>query len=136
MTVYILGVNCGRCFKRSREGEVLREMYSTLSASISKESDPVRFADAAYSAGFISEDAKNDGMSFVRNDYGKVSKIMTAVMTHIMQQTNYDEGCRKFHRFIHLLRDELKMKDLAEKLRELAVYVAGRLGGDPYYSSL
>ena len=107
-------------------------MTSTLNVAISQQSDPLRFADAAYSAGFISEEAKNDAMSSVRNDYGKVSKVVSVVKTHITQQANYDKVCQKFDHFILLLHDELKMKDLArqlvEKLRELAVCVASSLG--------
>ena len=98
-------------------------MTSTLNVTISRQSDPVRFADAAYSAGFISEQTKMDSLSCVRNDYGKVSKVMSAVKTHITQQLNYDEVCRKFDLFILLLHGELEMKDLAkqlvDKLREL-----------------
>ena len=105
--------------------DVLRTMTSTLNEAISEQSDPLRFADAVYSAGFITKDAKSDAMSSVRNRYGKVSQVMSIVETHIRQQLNYDEVCRKFDRFILLLHDELKMKDLAtqlvDKLREFAV---------------
>ena len=119
------GVDCDRSFERNSEIDVLRKMTSTLIVTISRQSDPVRFADAVYSAGFITEEAKYDAMSNVRNDYGKVSKVMSIVTTHIAQQLNYDEVCRKFDSFVLLLHDELTMKDLArqlvDKLRELAV---------------
>ena len=119
------GVDCDRSFERNSEIDVLRKMTSTLNVAISLQSDPVRFADAVYSAGFITEEAKYDTMSNVRNDYGKVSKVMSIVTTHIAQQLNYDEVCRKFDSFVLLLHDELTMKDLArqlvDKLRELAV---------------
>ena len=118
-------MDCDRSFERSKEADLLREMTGPLNVAISDQSDPVRFADAAYSAGFISKETKNDSLSSVKNDYGKVSKVMSAVNTHITRQANYDEVCRKFDRFIVLLHDELKMKDLAkqlvEKLRELAL---------------
>ena len=120
--IVIAGLDCDKSFERSKESDVLRVMTATLNVTISKQCDPVRFADAAYSAGFISEETKMDSLSSVRNDYGKVSKVMSAVKTHITQQSNY-EVCRKFDRFILLLHGELKMKDLAkqlvDKLREL-----------------
>ena len=62
-----------------------------------------------------------------RSDYGKVSEVMSAVRTHIAQQSNHDEVCREFDRFVLLLHGELKMKDLAkqlvDKLRELHGYI-------------
>ena len=114
--IFFISGNRDRSFERTKEGEVLRVMTSTVNVAISKQSDPVRFADAAYSAGFISEELKMDSMSATSNDYGKVSKVMFAVMTHIKQQSEYGQVCRKFDRFILLLCDELKMKDLAKQL--------------------
>ena len=124
MSMFILGLVCERSLGKSKEGNVLQLMTSTLNVTISKQTDPVRFADAVYSAGFISEETKMDSLSSMRNDYVKVSKVMSAVMTHITQQSSCDKVRRKFDQFILLLHGELKMKDLAkqlvDKLRELA----------------
>ena len=108
--------------QRSKEGDVLRKMTATLNVAISKHSDPVRFADAAYSDGFIADQVRLDTMSLVSTAYLKVSKIMSAVESHITQQTTYDEVCRMFNQFIILLHNKLELKDVArqlvDKLRE------------------
>ena len=108
--------------QRSEEGDVLRKMTSTLNTTITKHSDPVRFADAAYSDGFIADQMRLDSMSLVNTAYAKVSKIMSAVESHITQQTTYDEVCQKFDQFIILLHNKLELKDVArqlvDKLRE------------------
>lgn len=99
-------------------GIVLQGMTSTLNVIISVLSDPVQFADAAYSAGFITEQVKLDSMSSVSTAYVKVSKILSAVKNHITQQATCDDVCRKFDQFVILLHDQLKMKDLARQLVE------------------
>ena len=90
-------------------------MTGTLNVTITKQSDPVRFADAAYSAGFVTEQLKLDSTSSVSTAYVKVSKIMSAVESHIAQQI-CDEVCGKFDQFIIMLHHQLEMNDLARQL--------------------
>lgn len=102
--------------RRSKEGDVLRDMAATLNRTITAESDPVRFGDVMSSAGLIAEQAAMDVTSMAISEYDKVRRITSAVISHITNQASPEVITQRFDQFVLVLYDQLKLDDLANKL--------------------
>jgi uncharacterized membrane protein len=100
------------------ESGVLQEMTATLNDTISIQSDPVRYSDVASSGGFMSGQTAMDITSMSITKYDKVSRITSAVVSHITNQASPKAITQKFDRFVLLLHNQLKLNILATKLVE------------------
>ena len=116
--------------RRSKEGDVLREMTATLNRTITDQSDPVWFGDAVSSAGFISQQATMDITSTgTISEYDKVRRIASAVVSHITCQRSPEMVSQKFDQFVLLVHHQLKLDDLARKLvGKMCEFIASRNG--------
>ena len=98
--------------------DVLRKMSATLNRSISDQSNPILFGDLMSSAGFLAETTAKDINSIVGiTNYDKVNKIMCAVSSHFTDVA-HENITQEFDRFVQVLRDDMRMEDLAKQLLE------------------
>lgn len=103
--------------RQYRELDTLRKFTATINSHITESTEPRLLADLLFQHDLISKISGNNIVSPQGlPNYNKISKLVSVVYSYIQTVATQEQATTVFNKFVLIIHNDLKLKDLAEQL--------------------